>query len=101
MLFLKRKRNNQKLTSILEKRQSSKPPEENYIQQIKNKIFENKRFRFDKEYLDISTFDCYSQASQSIDNPSIGRHRDNSKKFIMEISNTPSAVQGNSASGVS
>lgn len=86
------------MASFLEKRKSPKPPENNYIQMIKNKIFENKRFRFDKEYLDISTFDEYSDISCSIDHPSLGRHKDNSKRFIMDAGDTPSgknAVQGN------
>lgn len=81
----------------MERKKSPRPPEQNFIQMIKNKILENKRFRFDKEYLDISTFNDYSQISTSIDNPSLGRHRDNTKKFVLECEDTPSgnnAVQG-------
>ena len=98
-IISKEKKKSQRLASILEKRKTPKPPEDNYIQMIKNKISEVKRFRFDKEYLDISTFDAYSEISCSVDNPSLGRHKDNCKRFIMDTGDTPSSIssaQGNS-----
>lgn len=61
-LIAKERKKNQKLTNLLEdKRKARKPVEENFIEKIKNKIFDNQRFRFDKEYLDISTFDGYTE----------------------------------------
>ena len=93
----KERKRNQKLTSILDRKKSPRHPEENFVQMIKNKILENKRFRFDKEYLDISTFNDYSQVSTSIDNPSLGRHKDGTKKFGFQANDTPAgntAVQG-------
>ena len=41
--------------------------------------------------------------SNSIENPSLGRHKDNSKRFNLEVNDTPtrlSAVQGSSANKV-
>lgn len=61
-LLANERKKNQKLSNLLEnKRKGRKPVEENFIEQIKNKIFDNRRFRFDKEYLDISTFDGYTE----------------------------------------
>jgi hypothetical protein len=51
---------------------------------------EHRRFRFDKEYLDISTYDGYSEMTNSIDNVSLGRHRDNTKRFALDISGVAS-----------
>lgn len=67
-LIAKERKKNQKLTNLLEdKRKARKPVEENFIEKIKNKIFDNQRFRFDKEYLDISTFDGYTEVRVFVD----------------------------------
>ena len=60
----KERKKAQKLTNLLDtKKKTKKPVEENFVEKIKNKIFEDRRFRFDKEYLDISTFDGYTEVS--------------------------------------
>lgn len=81
--WLKSLRNSQKLASKLEKKKVVKAPEENFVQIVKNKL-ENKRFKFDKDHLDISTFMDYSEVSTSIDNPSLGRHQGSDKSFVLQ-----------------
>ncbi|CAI2360975.1 unnamed protein product [Moneuplotes crassus] len=83
----KERKNTQKLASKLDKKRKVKATEEDFIQIVKNKL-ENKKFRFDKQHLDISTFMDYSQVSTSIDNPSLGRHQNSDKSFVLSSENT-------------
>lgn len=74
------------------KKEDQKKPEvesNNFLKQVKIKLgaeLENKRFKFDKQYIDVSDVSICTEFSGSVSTVSLGRHRDNSKHIKIEVS---------------